>query len=66
MKNMNLFLYYWLVVTLLILLKQLLGGGIPGHQSSYFYLGYFSTPIVLSFLITYISYQLLRLFRSRT
>lgn len=63
---MNRVLYYWFLLTLLILLKQLLGGGIPEHQSSYFYLGYFSTPIVLSFFITFISYQLLKLVRSRT
>ena len=63
---MNRILYYWFLLTLLILLKQLLGGGIPEHQSSYFYLGYFSTPIVLSFFITFISYQLLKLVRSRT
>jgi len=55
-----------LILSSIFLLLMVYGEGIPKYQSTYFYLGYFSTPIVLSFLITFISYQLLKLVRSRT
>ena len=54
----------FLVITLIFFLLMVIGIGIPEYQNAYFYLGYFSVPILLSFCLTFIGYQLLRFFRS--
>ena len=64
-NNMSKFLRIWLAGFLIILFLQLLGGGIPEYQDTYFYIGYYSAPILLSFSITFISYHLLNLLRSK-
>ena len=52
--NFKLFLITWSVGMLFILFLQLLGDGIPEYQNIYFYIGYFSTPVLFSFFTTYI------------
>ena len=65
-NNMSKFLRVWLAGFLIILFLQLLGARMPEYQDTYFYIGYYSAPILLSFSITFISYQTLKLFRSKT
>ena len=60
-NNMSKFLRVWLAGFLIILFLQLLGGGIPEYQDTYFYLGYFAVPIFLSFCISLICYQVSKL-----
>lgn len=64
-KNMKLFLNTWSIGILIILCLQLLGGGIPEDQNTYFYMGYFSVPLLLSFFITFISYRVIKLLRNK-
>ena len=40
-NNMSKFLRIWLAGFLIILFLQLLGGGIPEYQDTYFYIGYY-------------------------
>ena len=51
----------FLVSLILTLSLQLFGGGIPSGQDLYFYVGYFITPVLISSLISFISYLLFRL-----
>ena len=55
----------FLAFTLIFLLLMVYGGGIPEYQNTYFYIGYFSVPILLSFCLTLIYYQALKLFKSK-
>ena len=52
----------FLAFTLIFLLLMVYGGGIPEYQNTYFYIGYFSVPILLSFCLTFIGYQVSKLF----
>ena len=47
----------FLVITLIFFLLMVIGTGIPEYQNTYFYLGYFAVPILLSFCLTLIYYQ---------
>ena len=40
---------------------QLFGGGIPSDQDFYFYIGYFATPLIISGVLSFLSYLWLRL-----
>jgi len=44
----------WGIGIFIILFLQLLGGGVPLNQDFFFYIGYFFTPVLLSFFITLI------------
>ena len=48
------------ITLFIILIFQLLGGGIPSGQDPYFYIGYFATPVFISSLITLFVYILFR------
>ncbi len=41
----------WLIASLLLLLLQSDGEGLPHDRSTFFYIGYFSTPFLLGLLI---------------
>ena len=58
--DFKLFLTTWSVGMLFIIFLQLSGGGIPGYQNIYFYIGYFSAPVLFSFFTTYIFYVVKR------
>ena len=47
----------FLVITLIFFLLMVIGTGIPEYQNTYFYLGYFAVPILLSICLTLIYYQ---------
>ena len=55
----------FLAFTLIFSLLMVYGGGIPEYQNTYFYIGYFSVPFLLSFCLTLIYYQALKLFKSK-
>ena len=45
---------------LLISAMQFFGGGMPSGQSAYFYIGYFSTPLIFAGMLAFLSYLYLR------
>ena len=50
----------FVVISLLLFLMQAYGGDLPSSASTYFYIGYFSTPFIISGLISSLVYVLLR------
>tara|TARA_B100001564_G_scaffold45059_1_gene32314 strand:- start:2043 stop:2369 length:327 start_codon:yes stop_codon:yes gene_type:complete len=50
----------FVVLSLLLYFMQSYGGDIPANASTYFYIGYFSTPLIISGLISSVSYMLMR------
>lgn len=46
----------WLIASLLILLWQTYGGGVPHDQSGSFYIGYFATPFFFGLLIALVAF----------
>ena len=53
-------LSFFVVISLLLFLMQGYGGDLPSSASTYFYIGYFSTPLIISGLISSLVYALLR------
>ena len=39
---------------------QLFGGGIPSNENTYFYIGYFATPVMIAGFISFIAYLFFR------
>tara|TARA_B100001559_G_C16433224_1_gene590765 strand:- start:541 stop:867 length:327 start_codon:yes stop_codon:yes gene_type:complete len=50
----------FVVLSLLLYFMQSYGGDIPANASTYFYIGYFTTPLIISGLISSVSYLLMR------
>ena len=50
----------FVVLSLLLYFMQSYGGDIPANASMYFYIGYFTTPLIISGLISSVSYMLMR------
>ena len=50
----------FLVISLLLFFMQSYGGDIPPNASTYFYIGYLSTPLIISGFISSICYVLMR------
>ena len=50
----------FVVLSLLLYFMQSYGGDIPANASIYFYIGYFTTPLIISGLISSVSYVLMR------
>ena len=50
----------FLVISLILFLMQGYGGDIPSNASIYFYVGYLSTPLIISGFISSICYVLMR------
>ena len=50
----------FVALSLLLYFMQSYGGDIPANASTYFYIGYFSTPLIISGLISSVSYMLMR------
>jgi len=50
----------FLVLSLLLFFMQSYGGDLPSDASTYFYIGYFTTPLIISGLISSITYVLMR------
>ena len=50
----------FVVLSLLLYFMQSYGGDIPVNASMYFYIGYFTTPLIISGLISSVSYVLMR------
>ena len=50
----------FLVISLILFLMQSYGGDIPSNASIYFYVGYLSTPLLISGFISSICYVLMR------
>lgn len=50
----------FVVLSLLLYFMQSYGGDIPANASMYFYIGYFATPLIISGLISSVSYMLMR------
>mgnify|MGYP003325563888 FL=1 len=50
----------FVVLSLLLYFMQSYGGDIPANASMYFYIGYFATPLIISGLISSVSYVLMR------
>ena len=50
----------FLFCLLLIGLMQFFGGGMPSGQSTYFYIGYFATPLIFAGIIAFLSYLYFR------
>ena len=46
-----------LILAVIFILLMVYGGGIPEYQDTYFYLGYFAVPTLLSFCLTFICYK---------
>tara|TARA_B100001179_G_C18220756_1_gene245667 strand:+ start:144 stop:341 length:198 start_codon:yes stop_codon:yes gene_type:complete len=55
----------WLVTSLLLLLWQSYGGGLPHDQSASFYIGYFGTPFFFGFLIALVAFLVFKYFQKR-
>ena len=49
----------FVVLSLLLYFMQSYGGDIPANASMYFYIGYFTTPLIISGLISSVSYVLM-------
>ena len=50
----------FVVLSLLLFFMQSYGGELPTNASNYFYIGYFATPMIISGLISSVSYVLMR------
>ena len=50
----------FVVLSLTLYFMQSYGGDIPANASTYFYIGYFTTPLIISGLISSVSYMLMR------
>ena len=50
---------------LLIGSMQFFGGGMPSGQSAYFYIGYFTTPLIFAGIIAFLSYLYFRLSKKK-
>ena len=50
----------FVALSLLLYFMQSYGGDIPANASMYFYIGYFATPLIISGLISSVSYVLMR------
>ena len=50
----------FVVLSLLLYFMQSYGGDIPANASIYFHIGYFTTPLIISGLISSVSYVLMR------
>ena len=50
----------FVALSLMLYFMQSYGGDIPANASTYFYIGYFSTPLIISGLISSVSYMLMR------
>ena len=50
----------FLVLSLLLFFMQSYGGDLPSNASTYFYIGYFTTPLIISGLISSVTYVLMR------
>ena len=50
----------FVALSLLLYFMQSYGGDIPVNASMYFYIGYFTTPLIISGLISSVSYVLMR------
>ena len=50
----------FVALSLLLYFMQSYGGDIPANASMYFYIGYFTTPLIISGLISSVSYVLMR------
>ena len=50
----------FVALSLLLYFMQSYGGDIPANASMYFYIGYFTTPLIISGLISSVSYLLMR------
>lgn len=47
-------------LSLLLFFMQSYGGELPTNASNYFYIGYFATPLIISGLISSVTYVLMR------
>ena len=50
----------FVVLSLLLFFMQSYGGELPSKASNYFYIGYFATPLIISGLISSVTYVLMR------
>ena len=50
----------FVVLSLLLFFMQSYGGELPTNASNYFYIGYFATPLIISGLISFVTYVLMR------
>ena len=50
----------FVVLSLLLFFMQSYGGELPTNASNYFYIGYFATPLIISGLISSVTYVLMR------
>ena len=48
------------ILSLLLFFMQSYGGDLPTNASTYFYIGYFATPLIISGLISSVTYVLMR------
>ena len=55
----------FLFTLLLIGLLQFFGGGMPSGKSAYFYIGYFTTPLIFAGIIAFLSYLYFRLTKKK-
>ena len=51
---------FFVVLSLLLFSMQSYGGELPTNASNYFYIGYFATPLIISGLISSVTYVLMR------
>jgi hypothetical protein len=50
----------FVVLSFLLFFMQSYGGELPTNASNYFYIGYFATPLIISGLISSVTYVLMR------
>ena len=50
----------FVILSLLLFFMQSYGGDLPTNASTYFYIGYFATPLIISGLISSVTYVLMR------
>ena len=50
----------FIIISLILLVMQSYGGDLPTNASTYFYIGYFATPLIISGLICSVTYVLMR------
>ena len=53
-------IFLFVLLTILLFLMQSYGGDLPSNASAYFYVGYFTTPLIISGLIASVTYLLMR------
>ena len=51
---------FFIIISLILFFMQSYGGELPVDASIYFYIGYFSTPLIISGLIASIIYVVMR------